>query len=215
MDTSDPFSKAVARYEAWFERHPHAYAAELAAVRAFIPAGVDGVEVGVGTGRFAAPLGIRTGVEPSEEMSALARERGVKVVKGTAEQLPFADERFDVVLMVTTLCFVPDADQAIDEALRVLRPGGRLVVGIIDRDSVLGARYEAKKAGHLFYHDARFHSAAEVAALLAGHGCVDIESRQTLFSDPDAMTAPDAELPGYGQGGFVVFKAVKPIPARL
>ncbi len=212
MIPTDPFNTAVARYEAWFDRHPYAYAAELAAVRDLMSAGMDGLEVGVGTGRFAAPLGIRTGVDPSEEMVALARERGVHVVKGTAEQLPFADARFEMVLMVTTLCFVSDTDRAIEEALRVLRPGGRLVVGIIDRNSALGARYEAMKAGHLFYHTAHFHSATEVATLLAAHGLVAIESRQTLFTDPDTMTVPEPVLPGHGEGGFVVFSGVVSTP---
>src|SRR5512138_1468145 len=58
------FNNNVERYEAWFTENPFAYVSELHAVRALLPQG-SGLEIGVGTGRFAAPLGIRKGIEPS------------------------------------------------------------------------------------------------------------------------------------------------------
>ena len=61
----------------------------------------EGLEVGVGTGRFAAPLGIHIGLEPSPAMAKLARARGVEVHSGVGENLPYEDDRFNL------FCWLP------------------------------------------------------------------------------------------------------------
>ena len=76
-----PFKSHHRRYEAWFRRHAAAYHSELLAVRALLPWQGLGLEIGVGTGRFAAPLGISVGLDPSGEMLAYAAERGVSSIK--------------------------------------------------------------------------------------------------------------------------------------
>jgi len=53
-----------------------------------------GLEVGVSTGRFAVPLGIRIGVEPANAMAEIARKRGIEVYDAKGEKLPFDDESF-------------------------------------------------------------------------------------------------------------------------
>jgi SAM-dependent methyltransferase len=58
---------------------------------------------------------------------------------GRVERLPFPDASFDVVASVTVLCFVADAAGAVREMARVLRPGGRLVLGELGRWSVWAA----------------------------------------------------------------------------
>jgi len=57
----------------------------------------------------------------------------------------FTDEEFDFVLIVVTLCFVDDPEKVIEEAKRVLKKGGRIIVGIIDRNSKIGKSYQEKK----------------------------------------------------------------------
>ena len=101
----------------------------------------NGIEIGVGTGRFAAPLGVKRGIEPSRPMAELARKKGVEVTSGVAEKLPFGDGEFDFALMVTTVCFLDDMDLAFHEVHRVLRPGGPFLIGFIDRESPLGREY--------------------------------------------------------------------------
>ena len=109
MPKSDLFNRHSDAYDEWFERNADLYEAELEAVRRLLPPQPSkGLEVGVGSGKFAAPLGIRTGVDPSEAMSARARMRGITVVPAVAEALPFSGGRFDHALMVTTICFVDD-----------------------------------------------------------------------------------------------------------
>jgi ubiquinone/menaquinone biosynthesis C-methylase UbiE len=59
--------------------------------------------------------------------------------QGRAEQLPFEDASFDLVIAVTVLGFVPDAQRAVGEMARVLVPGGRVVLGELGRYSVRAA----------------------------------------------------------------------------
>jgi ubiquinone/menaquinone biosynthesis C-methylase UbiE len=61
-----------------------------------------------------------------------ANKRGVTNVKpalGDAQSLPYADESFDAVVLITVLGEIPDQDRALSEVARVLKPGGRLIVG--------------------------------------------------------------------------------------
>lgn len=208
MAKTDPFDEYPDRYDGWFDRHDAAYRSELRALRSLLPEEGDGLEIGVGTGRFAAPLGIEHGVDPSPAMRERARERGIQVRTGTAENLPYTDEHFDSVLMTTTLCYLDDPPQAVREVLRVLRPGGAFVVGLIDADSPLGEHYQRKRKKSTFYRDAHFHGAADVVRLIDDAGFEDLEIRQTLFSEPETMTEPDPVQEGHGEGGFVVLRGL-------
>jgi len=165
-----PFEAHHQRYEAWFDKHQAAYLSELLALRPFIPWEGRGIEIGVGSGRFAGPLGIQVGVDPSAAMLVHATTRGIEVVEGVAEDLPFSDDSFDYALVVTTICFVDSPEEMLTEARRVLKPGGRLVIGFIDRESVLGQNYLAHQAESEFYREAIFYSADDVEQLLLKTG---------------------------------------------
>lgn len=204
------FDRRAQEYDRWFSENEHAYASELEVLRGFVPEGGSGVEIGVGTGRLAAPLGIRVGVEPAGEMATIARSRGIEVYEGRAEDLPFADATFDFALLVTVICFVEDAAAMFREAHRVLKPGGRVIVGFIDRTSPLGRKYEANKASNEFYRGAEFYSAPEVICLLDEAGFRHVRCRQTLYGPPGEMTAADPVREGYGDGAFVAVSALKP-----
>jgi SAM-dependent methyltransferase len=150
MSKVAPFEAHHQRYEAWFEKHEAAYISELLALRPFVPWDGRGIEIGVGSARFAAPLGVQVGVDPSPAMLVHAAARGISVVEGTAENLPFVAASFDFALVVTTLCFVDSPVRMLEEARRVLKPGGRLVIGFIDRDSDLGQDYLAHQNENVF-----------------------------------------------------------------
>jgi SAM-dependent methyltransferase len=203
------YEEHAGEYDGWFAENRFAYESELQAVRMLLPRSGAGVEIGVGTGRFAGKLGIRFGVEPSKSMRTIARDRGILVVGGSAEALPFRDGRFDFAVMVTVLCFLDDPDAAMREACRVLTPSGSLVVAFIDRDSPLGKKYNARKDESVYYRQATFHSAGEVTELLSRAGFRTLAFRQTIFGDPGAMTGMDSVREGFGEGCFVVVRADK------
>jgi len=207
---AEPFVRHHQRYDQWFERHWAAYHSELLAVRALLPWRGCGLEIGVGTGRFAAPLGVEFGIDPAAEMLGYARARGVRVAGAVAEALPFANAVFDYALIVTTLCFVEDATAMLAEARRVLRPRGELVIGFIDRTSDLGRHYLAHQAESEFYREATFYSADEVQQLLRDTGFMAPVWAQTLFKPLDESREIEAVRDGRGQGAFVVVKARRP-----
>ncbi|RRQ24758.1 SAM-dependent methyltransferase [Guyparkeria sp. SCN-R1] len=196
------------RYEDWFERHKAAYVSELLALRAFLPREGEGLEIGVGSGRFAGPLGVRVGLDPSPAMLEYAARRGIEVVEGVAEDLPFASDRFDYVLLVTTICFLDSPEAMVAEACRVLRPGGRLVIGFIDRESPLGQVYATHQQESVFYRDATFYSADEVANFLEGGGFRVDAWGQTLAHSLASTREIEPLRPGHGDCAFVVVSAI-------
>jgi ubiquinone/menaquinone biosynthesis C-methylase UbiE len=97
----------------------------------------DTLEIGVGTGLnlpYYGPDISLTGVDVSPAMLALARKRAddlgrvVTLHEGDAEALSFGDRTFDTVVFGLCLCSIPDDRRAVEEAARVLLPGGRLLL---------------------------------------------------------------------------------------
>lgn len=207
MAKTEPFDAHDEQYERWFEEHQAAYVSELLALRTLIPWEGHGLEIGVGTGRFAAPLGVPVGLDPSDAMLTRAAGRGIETVKGVAEALPFPDAFFDYALIVTTICFVDSPEKMIAEANRVLRPGGTLVIGFIDRNSQLGQSYLEHQSESVFYEDAVFYSAADVGRLLQAGGFAPRAWGQTLVRQLSGITEIDPVRSGTGSGAFVVVAA--------
>ena len=101
------------------------------------------LEIGPGTGYYTLPVaewlspaGTLDIVDVQQEMldhtMGRAREAGlehVRPARADARDLPFADDTFDGAYLVTVLGEVPDQDAALRELRRVVRPGGRIVVG--------------------------------------------------------------------------------------
>lgn len=204
-----PFQKYTARYENWFEDNYWVYQAELKAVKCLLPEGQYGVEIGIGSGRFAEPLGIKVGVEPSSHMRDFAQKRGIKVLDGVAENLPFKNSVFKFVLMVTTICFVDDINKSFEEAFRVLTEGGYLIIGMVDRESPIGQIYLTHQNSNVFYKEATFYSVEEVLEIMKQTGFDDFSFRQTIFRNLSEITKHETTKSGYGQGSFVVIRGKK------
>ena len=210
MPKAAPFESHHRRYDDWFVRHAAAYHSELLAVRAQLPWQGLGLSIGVGTGRFAAPLGVQVGIDPALAALDYAAKRGVNTVQAIAEALPFPNGCFDRAISVTTICFVDDASAMLSEARRVLKPGAVLVIGFIDRTSDLGQHYLAHQAENVFYREATFFSAIEVEQLLHATGFTQPVWVQTLSKPLEEIREIESLHAGYGQGAFVVVRATRP-----
>lgn len=211
MLKTDVFSEHVEAYEAWYEKYPMVYLSEVAAIKEQflkLPENIKGIEVGLGTGRFAQPLGIKEGIEPSTEMAKKAIKRGIEVVSGTAENIPYKDLQFDFVLFVT-ICHLSNIKEALKEANRVLKPKGSLIIGFIDKDREIGKVYEEKRQQSTFFRYANFYTVDYITKILKKAGFKDLEFNQTLFGNLDEISKVQLPKLGVGEGSFVVVRAIK------
>ena len=140
------------------------------------------LDVGCGDGTLAAEFHRKgasfvVGCDPDPDMIAKATARtiaerdGRSYLLSRAEHLPFRDQSFDVVTAVTVLCFVEQRSRAVEEMARVLKPGGRLVIGGLGRWSTWAASRRIRAwLGNEFWRQARFTTAYELrtAAIVAG-----------------------------------------------
>jgi len=209
MPKISPFEKYTEQYEDWFVENRWVYEAELRAVKAMLPAGEYGVEIGVGTGRFAGPLGIKIGVEPSKHMREIAQKQGLQVLDGVAEELPFYDFQFDFALMVTTVCFVDDINRTLIEAHRIISHGGFLIIGFVDRNSMVGQIYLDRQNENVFYKDATFFTVDELIEIMCHIGFRDLTFNQTIFKSLSETTRNEPVKSGHGEGSFVVIRGRK------
>jgi len=209
MVISKAFDNFALEYDQWFENHRIEYELEINAIKKFLPKAGKGVEIGAGTGRFSEPLGVSLGIEPSEAMRDIGISRGINMVAGTAESLPIKDGLYEYALLVTTVCFLDTPETAFSEVYRILKTGGLIIVGLIDKDSKLGRKYEEKKSENKFYKDANFHSVDEIQCDLIKSGFSNIELVQALLpGDTDENYVPEVKQ-GYGEGSFVVLRGQK------
>lgn len=201
----DHFERTSKDYDEWYDGHQALYQSEIGALKKVVPSGA-GLEIGVGTGRFAAPLGIRFGLDPAINMLRLAKKRGLCVVQGLGESLPFKAELFDFVQVVFVIEFVDNPCLFLSEAVRALRRSGALILGFIDRDSQWGQFYARDPSHREYFHPP---SREEILDILKKIGMEFQEAFQTLFQPPPDISLKEKPRSGFGEGGFVVFKAIK------
>ena len=201
------FDRYHKRYDSWYEKNKFAYLSELEAIRKVLPDKGNGLEIGVGTGRFAAVLGIETGIDPSKNMIKIAKKRGIDARFGFGEHLPFKNLTFDYISIIITLCFTKNPRQVLKESKRVLKRNGKIIIGIVDKGSFLGRFYCKKKS--MFYKKARFFTVKDVTDLLESVGFNNFAYWQTIFTLPSNMRRVHKAKKDFGRGGFVVISARK------
>lgn len=163
-------------------------------------AGLSVLDVGCGDGALAAELArhgaLVTGLDPDKAMLTRARRRAetespsLQFVEGRAESLPFNDASFDRVVAVTVLCFVPQAGRAVAEMARVLKPGGRLVVGELGRWSIWAAYRRLRGyLGHRVWRAATFRTTRELGELVQAAGLDVVQTRGAVYYPPCGIAA--------------------------
>ena len=209
MPKTKPFDDYISEYEEWFVQNSTVYSSELKAIKNISGVPENAVEIGIGSGLFAEPLGIKTGIEPSETMREMAKERGLHVIDGVAENLPWKDNSIDYVLMVTTICFVDDVKKSLSEVHRILQNNGSFIIAFVDKNSPMGQLYQKNKEESLFYKNATFFSTEELYEYLKEAGFSIKKTQQTVFGRLNEVVKVQKPKGGYGEGSFVVIKAVK------
>ena len=208
-----PFDDLAPEYDAWFDKEGSLiFFIEVKAFRALLPSlPKPWLEIGVGSGRFAQALGIETGVDPSYKLAEMARKRGVNAFLGRGEQELFDEESFGTVFLIVTLCFLDSPLDVLREANRILMPDGKVVLGLVLRESPWGKLYQQKKnEGHRFYRYAKFYKCDEVDRLLVQAGFVTEKIVSTLFQEPGKVQHVEEPREGYfPDAGFTVIVAGK------
>jgi SAM-dependent methyltransferase len=187
---ANPFANPalVAGYEAWYEtagrRADRLEKELLERLLTGFPQAHTLLEIGCGTGHFTrwfTDQGLQTiGLDVSPAMLAEAIRLGSpSCLLGDALLLPFSNNAFDLVVLITTLEFVADPGQTLGEAMRVARSG--LMLGVLNRYSWLG--WQLKRSGDPLWQVARFFTPAELVHLVrrAAGREVDVVWRTTLW----------------------------------
>jgi ubiquinone/menaquinone biosynthesis C-methylase UbiE len=158
------------------------------------------LDLGCGDGLLTSTLAehraLAVGIDADRAMldAAAARtvrdqQRRPRFVQGRIEQLPFRDGVFDAVV-VTVLCLVSDRIAAVHEAARVLRSGGRLVIGELGRWNAWAAKRRMKGwFGSPFWRAAHFSTASELRGLIQSVGLTVQVVRGSVFYPPLGILA--------------------------
>ena len=91
----------------------------------------------------------------------------------------------------------------------MVKTGGAVLIGLIDKNSPMGGEYEQRKNTSKFYREANFHSVEEVLLALTKAGFSDFTLAETVFKPVAEIQAIEPVKEGYGEGGFVVIRAMK------
>ncbi|MGB9727731.1 MAG: class I SAM-dependent methyltransferase [Nitrososphaeria archaeon] len=215
LNVEQVFDSYAERYDRWYEKPfgTSAFNLEKACIES-VCQGLEQpfLEIGVGTGRFAEALKIEYGIDISAGVLRFAKERGIMVVRGKGENLPFRNNSFGAVFIIVTICFVDNPLKVLEEARRVLKDNGSMVLGLILEESPWASFYKKKgEMGNVFYKVAKFYSFKELKAIIE-EAKLKIESiSSTIFQAPteDLLHFEPPKVGYYERAGFVAVKLGK------
>jgi ubiquinone/menaquinone biosynthesis C-methylase UbiE len=204
MGTAQPTEELSASYARWRSRRlgqiTDAIERQLLFEMLGPVAGKTVLDVGCGDGALDADLvqrgAIVTALDADVAMVAAARRGGaltstpMELIVGQAEKLPFDNDAFDRVVAVTLLCFVGDAQKAIAEMTRVLRPGGRLVIGELGYWSLWALQRRIRGwLGNPVWRSTTFWTAGELRDFAQTAGLREITIRGAIHYPPFWLAA--------------------------
>lgn len=212
------FDKVAGQYDAFFRTKKGRFIDTVESMTALSlidhAPGMKVLDIGCGTGVFSFKLARRgcdvTGVDLSEKMLGEARrkvrETSLEVDFKTmdATRLAFGNDSFDLVVSMATLEFMNDPEAMMHEAFRVVKPGGQVLMGTINKDSDWGQHY-ASMTDDPVYSKAVFLGKGDLEVLSVKPPA---KIRQCLFIPPDAEEAAfnlgnEEKLKHEREGGFL------------
>lgn len=212
-DGLSPFDELPSEYDTWFDNEGRLiFDIETRAFRLLLPSlPKPWLEIGVGSGRFARALGIKTGIDPSARLVEMAKKRGINTFIGRGERKLFTEDSYGTVFLIVTLCFVDSPRDVLKESNRILMPVGKIVLGLVLKESPWGEFYRQKKTeGHRFYRHVTFYSYNETLGLLDQTGFVVERTISTLLQKPGEVQVREEPKEGYFPGaGFTIIMAGK------
>jgi SAM-dependent methyltransferase len=215
FDAEYVFDAFAERYDKWYDKPfgKSAFNLERAAIEKICKGfNEPSLEIGVGTGRFAVALDTKYGIDKSARVLNFAKKRGIEVVRGTGENLPFRSEIFGTVFILVTLCFVDNPLRVLEEASKVLKSDGSIILGLILKETPWASFYIKKgEAGNVFYGIAKFFSFKELKAMVKKAGLKIMETSSTIFQAPteNPLRFEPPRKGYYEEAGFVVVKLGK------
>lgn len=205
------FDKMAPQYDAWFEGAGRlAFSIEIRAfgeILQLLPR--PWIEAGTGSGRFARALGMDIGLDPAPGLLYMANQRELDLILARGEAEPFRDESVGTLFLIVTICFLKSPADVLKEAHRILKPGGKVVLGLVLLESPWGQFYVSKKkAGHRFYRYAHFYDWESVTRLLEDAGFKKEKIVSTLFQKPNEVLGMERPQQGFfTEAGFTIVVA--------
>lgn len=212
-------------YDAWYNTRIGAFVDKVeteAAFRLLSPkSGIRVLDAGCGTGNFSIKLSRMgcdvTGIDVSENMLAQAvqkayGEQQVRFLKMDAAQIGFSDNFFDAVLCMAAFEFIPNPQEVYNEFKRVVKPGGVVVIGTIQKGGDWEKLYSSEVCSGTAYANASFKTKDDIISL--DRSCLSAVE-ECLFVPPglsEEAYTDETESTGKSKGltgGFVCVKFSK------
>ena len=192
MVKKELFDAQAGQYELWYQTPEGQYADALEKelfLRLLQPKfGQSLLDIGCGTGNnlaFFKELGLKVvGIDNSKPMLDIAAKKlgtDVELYLARAEELPFSNNSFDIVTLITVLEFISGPTKALREATRVAR--AQVYLGILNKTSLLAISRRIKsKFRDSIYNRAKFYSIWEIEVMVRRVvGKVPLDWQSTLF----------------------------------
>ena len=233
MGKKQKFDGYASQYDEWFMKNDRLFTSELRLFKKVLGdiTGKKLLSVGCGSGLFESYIDCSNveGIEPSEDMGKIAEKRGVNVIKyGMIEDVALPDQTYDIIYFNGSSSYMEDLKPVYEKSLRALKPGGKLILLDVPKESAFGFMYLLGKSLNTYDHEylkdtmpelpyplalaasGVWHSTEEKINVLKDLGITKFEFYQTLIKNPlYTNEEPEEVAEGYKSGGYVAIVAEK------
>ena len=229
------FDKYASEYDSWFLENQNVLLSEVRLVAAMLKDAPGPIlSVGCGSGLFEMIMrenfgvNVTKGVEPSEGMARIARERGLEVTIATAEEFDYPVGKYGTILFNGSPSYITDLATVLDKVYNALPEGGRVILIDVPKESSYGQMYNLAKALGTWDHpllegcyppnpypiefvkQANWRTTAEKLRLLENSGFCGLSAMQTLTAHPLYSNLKSEEpQEGYERGDYVAVAGIK------